>query len=655
MKPAYVDFMNEYIALGHMKPIDKHEFSTREPNFIPHHAVYKESSTTTKTRVVFDASCATSNKLSLNDILLVGPQLQCDLASTLLRWRKYRFAFTADVEKMYRQILVHPADQHFQCIMWRDSPQKPIVEYVLQTVTYGTSCAPHLAVRTLQQLAIDHQAEYPNASKVALEDFYVDDVMSGAYTSADCITLQQNLCALLLRGGLNLRKWASNHAPLLASIPADHREIQLPFNIDAHNTIKALGIAWNAADDVFQFELSLPPITLPASKRNVLSDISRLFDPLGWIAPSIIRAKMLMQKLWLKGVHWDDDLDDEITQHWQQLRSDLLNVNKIKIHRWMQYNNDHIELHGFCDASLHAYAAVVYSRIRQQDGTFHTSLLLSKTRVSPLKPVTIPKLELCGAVLLSQIISRVQADLKLPQPNIYAWTDSEIVLDWLRSQPHKWKTFIANRVATIQSLTKNSQWNHVPSADNPADCASRGMDVNQLSAFRLWWDGPLWLRSETTEWPQSKKKPANLQELQSYIAQTVDAPPMFNDDLINMLESFSSLNRLCRVTAFCSRFINNARPKHAKRRGPLSACEIHDALNIWITAVQHRHFEADIKKLQRNGPTANVSHLQSLRPFLDDDGLLRVGGRLQHSDLPTNEKHPNIMPDKSHLTTLLIR
>lgn len=174
-KPSYIEFMREYASLGPMKksniPADQ------QPYFIPHHAVFKENSSTTKTRVVFDASHKSSNGNSLNDLLLIGPKIQDDLSTILLRWRTYPVAFTGDVEKMYRQILIHPEDQHLQHILWRESSDEPVTDYALQTVTYGTACALYLAVRTLRQLAIDKAADYPEASKIVYNDFYVDDLM----------------------------------------------------------------------------------------------------------------------------------------------------------------------------------------------------------------------------------------------------------------------------------------------------------------------------------------------------------------------------------------------------------------------------------------------------------------------------------------------
>lgn len=197
---------------------------------------------------------------------------------------------------------------------------------------------------------------------------------------------------------------------------------------------------------------------------------------------TIIRSKIMIQKLWVKGVTWDQMLPEGTINEWQTLRQDLFNLNSIEIKRWISHHNNDIELHGFSDASMHAYAASVYARIRQPDGQDIITLLTAKTRVAPLKQIPIPRLELCGAVLLAELLKKIQNELSTSNNNIHAWT---IVIHWLRAEPRNWKTFIANRVSTIQQLIPIACWHHVPTADNPSDCASRGIDAVSLKNLKL--------------------------------------------------------------------------------------------------------------------------------------------------------------------------
>lgn len=655
LRSAYIDFMREYISLGHMKlakPSDQLRY------FIPHHAVFKDSSTTTKVRVVFDASAKSSNGYALNEIMLIGPKIQNDLSVTLLRWRKFPIAFIADVEKMYRQIMVNESDHHLQHIFWRESPQAPLREYALQTVTYGTSCAPYLAVRTLQQLANDHKHTHSAAAKIAREDFYVDDLMSGAYNTDAAITIRRQLCALMSAGGLNLRKWVSNNTQLLNDIPSCDRELQQPLNIDLNNTVTALGIIWNPSTDKFHFKLKLPDIISPPTKRNVLSDISRLFDPLGWLAPTIIRAKVLMQNLWLKGVSWDEHLPVDVSNHWQLLRKDLINVHKIEVDRWIQYDNTSIELHGFSDASNCAYAAAIYARTTSLNGHCTTTLLTAKTRVAPLKQVSIPRLELCGAVLVAELLHATKTNLQIDDINMHAWTDSSIVIHWIHSQPSRWKTFVANRVSTIQQLVPMSCWRHVPTAENPADCASRGLDADTLHSFKLWWSGPTWLAQPPDTWPQQKliqRQPKldeheHEQRVTSILATPVISHPTWSSSL---LQSISSLQRLLRIFSYCRRICMRRAVKPSQLL--LTAAELQYALLHFIYTSQHNTFEHEINLIKHGKPLSVNSKIISLNPMLDQNGILRVGGRLINANLTYEEKHPIILHHKCNLSTLLIR
>lgn len=196
--------------------------------YLPHHAVIKESSTTTKLRPVFDASRVTSNGKCLNDILYPGPALQNDLPSVITSWRFHRFAFSSDLQQMFRQILVHPHDAQFQRIIWRQNSSEELREYFLKTVTFGTTSAPYLAIRTVQQLAHDLGTKYPLAKNFLLDCIFVDDSYGGADTIEQALALQQELIEIFQEAGMRLRKWVANDDRLLQSVPPEDREIQLP-------------------------------------------------------------------------------------------------------------------------------------------------------------------------------------------------------------------------------------------------------------------------------------------------------------------------------------------------------------------------------------------------------------------------------------------
>lgn len=653
-KKTYTDFMNEYLICDHLEEIPDHEVSVKPACYMPHHAVVKADSLTTKLRVVFDGSSKSSSGVSLNETLLVGPTIQSDLFTSILRYRTHQFAFVTDIEKMYRQIEVHPDDRNFQRIIWRDSKSDPIKHYRLKTVTYGTACAPFLATRALNQLAIDNSKQFPAASAVIKRDFYVDDLMSGSNTLEDALILQMDVIKILESGGFKLRKWAANHVDLLSHLPETHRQMEIVDMSDTI-TIKTLGLYWLPNSDLFSFQVKFPVQESKITKRVILSEASKLFDPLGWLAPSIVQAKILFQQLWLCNLLWDDVVPPKVAEQWIIFRSQLKELEKVTIPRWIPIYNNKLELHGFCDASESAFAASIYSRSEAEDGKFHVNLVAGKTRVAPLKALSIPRLELNGAVLVTRLMKKIISALELlgnQHYTVYLWTDSTIVLSWFGSHPRRWSTFIANRTSEVLDLFPASKWFHVASENNPADCASRGVNPSDLHSHSLWWSGPEFLYEKSENWPEQKPTAiTSLEEKKTTIqcnTTSVSNPP-------EILTKFSDLQHIIRVTAWCIRFSSNAQlPANQRKSGCLSTDELHQAIAVYIRWAQQEDFSTEIQCLRNEHPVQTRSKIQSLNPFLDKNGILRVGGRLEQANIPYEAKHPIILPKKNLVTKLII-
>jgi hypothetical protein len=256
LKRDYTTFMNEYLHLEHMmlvSPYVPEDNSHANQYFLPHHAVIKESSSTTRVRVVFDGSAKTTTGISLNDMLMVGPTVQQDLFSIITRFRTHQVAFSCDIVKMYRQIWVDPRDTAFQRILWRDDVRKSVNIYELKTVTYGTASAPYLATKCLQQLAIDEQHNFPLASPVILKDFYVDDLLTGTNTISNSIELRNQLISALSKGGFQLQKWASNYSEIL---PAHETGANSTVKLDHKHEVKTLGLVWNCKNDTLKYTVN---------------------------------------------------------------------------------------------------------------------------------------------------------------------------------------------------------------------------------------------------------------------------------------------------------------------------------------------------------------------------------------------------------------
>ncbi|XP_058446018.1 uncharacterized protein LOC131427111 [Malaya genurostris] len=331
-RTRYTAFMAEYFALGHMIELKD---NPDEGYFLPHHAIYKESSSTTKIRVVFDASAKTTTGVSLNDALEVGPTVQSDLISIIMRFCSHQIVLTADIPKMYRQVQIHEDDRKYQRVLWLNEEHKQTV-FELSTVTYGCSSAPYLATRVLVQLATDEANDFPIASNVIKYDSYIDDFLTGGSTSNEVIEIYEQLSGILQRGGFGVHKFCSNSDIVRNHIPSELQETQMNFeDADINNTIKTLGLIWNPMDDYFTFHVkSFESINAACfTKRSVLADMSRLFDPLGFLGPIITLAKIQMQDLWRLGLAWDENLPPEPLKNWTSFRKQLPLVNLMKKNR----------------------------------------------------------------------------------------------------------------------------------------------------------------------------------------------------------------------------------------------------------------------------------------------------------------------------------
>ncbi|XP_072400953.1 uncharacterized protein [Diabrotica undecimpunctata] len=651
MKIKYHEFMQEYIQLGHMSKVeDKTDFNSETPNYyLPHHGVLKETSLTTKLRVVFDGSARTDSGLSLNDVLMVGPKLQDDLMCILLRFRKHNVVIASDIEKMYRQVFVCKTQQKLQQILWRFSDEQPIETYKLKTLTYGTAPAAFLAIRSLQQLAHENQLNLPLASQVILKDFYVDDLLTGGSSIEEVKSLKDELNNILCTAGFSLRKWVSNKPEIF------DEDIQIKGDIEHYLaddvTTKTLGLYWNSKIDSLQYKINFSNYT-KVSKRTVLSLVSQIFDPLGLVGPVIIKAKLIMQSLWQLKLNWDESLPLDLHTAWNQFRESIADLEKTHISRQVLCSNPiNRQLHCFSDASESAYGAALYIRSLDQGGSCLVHLLCAKSRVAPLKTISLPRLELCGALLAAKLASAVIATIGVGFDEVHFWSDSMITLHWILGEPSQWKTFVGNRVSEIQRLSNGYSWHHVDSHDNPADIITRGYEPKLLNTSKLWWNGPPWLASHKLSWPTKALSNSHIsiipdqKVIQTFIS-TVQFAEIWN--------RFSSLAKLQRVFPYILRFVTNCKSSNNKTTGPFTVDEKERSFFCLVYMAQNEVFHQEIQTIKKSKPIHKSSKILSLNPFLDDTGLLRVGGRLQKSELSFDQKHPIILPNGHVLTKLIV-
>ncbi|XP_071056073.1 uncharacterized protein [Onthophagus taurus] len=654
LRSDYINFMKDYLQSGHMSLANSFKPPSDRTYYIPHHCVLRSENPSSKIRVVFDASAPTSNGTSLNDTLLVGHKLQQDIIKVLSSFRCFKYAFVCDIQQMYRQILVSPEDRNFQRILWRFSSTEPIQEYILNTVTYGVASAPFLALRTLVELSNIYCDQFPRASTVLKNNIYVDDIVTGAQSVQETLELQRELIDLLNRGGFKLRKWASNCTHVLQEVSETDLQRPISMDYDEISYIKVLGLQWDPTTDDFKF--SYCPRNSLSTKRSILSEIARVYDPLGFLTPCTLKAKQFIQQLWQLKIEWDESPPGHISKNWEIFKKGLIFISDLRIPRLMiPSDTKSVQLHLFCDASQSGYCAVAYLRCESHNQSINTSFLCGKSRVAPLKTISIPRLELCGAVLLVDLLKTIKDMLSttIIFDVIYAWSDSKVTLAWISSLPTRWKIFVANRVSYIQEILPSDYWRYIPSSDNPADCGSRGLFPDQLIAHDLWWRGPSWLCHPPEYWPSIKSIPCEstevINEQKSNIITTIETKLTFIDTL---LMRFSSLSKIQRIMAYIQRFIIHCRKQNRYFTIQLSPFELQQSLSSIVRYVQHQHFSQLFTTINEN--KIPDKSFRKLAPFLDRDGLIRVGGRIKFAMIPFDHKHPLLLPKNSRVSELIV-
>lgn len=651
LRQQYNAAMQDYIDCGHMSKIN----IEREPvYYTPHQAVIKPDRTTTKVRVVYDASAITSNGKSLNDNLFTGPKLQQDLPGIIVRFRLHEIVFTADIKQMFRQIVVTPKHRQYQQLLYRFRSSEPIQTYEMNTVTFGQRSSPFLAIRTLHQLAIDDAGELPEVQRVIRNDLYVDDVATGTNCVESALKLQQDLINVFKLGQFELRKWSSNSIKLLEAVPPEHRQNQTVAFIEHENEFTSvLGLRWEPSTDMLSYQYQVNPIRF--SKRAILSEVARIYDPIGLLTPVTTHLKKLMKYLWSLGVGWDDQLPQEVTDEWSRYHEELPLIGQIQVRRQVTNSESTYELHGFCDSSESAYAAAVYMLTRKPDGTTYCQLLMGKSKVAPEKKLSIPRLELCGALLLAKVIHYVCTNLTSLKINRkIAWSDSTVALAWIKTPTSMLKTFVANRVAQIQYMTPTATWRHVPTAQNPVDCASRGLTPKELVNHNLWWYGPDFLREPEELWPTINAVPS-IDDEQKEQFETKSITLVITEALNEcpLLYQSDNWSKILRLTSYWLRVRNRLRKKAVPDvKVPPSTKEIDDSMWALVYWTQNVFFADEVKQLKNDGTCS--ARIRKLTPFLDQKNLLRVGGRLRQAELPFTEKYPVLLPKESRLTAVLI-
>lgn len=664
-KEKYAQVVEKYRTEGSSKEVPEEDVVKMKPIwYLPHHAVWHPRKPD-EPRVVFD--CAAKSKgISLNDQLLRGPENTSTLIGVILRFRVKEVAVAADVKRMFHQVFVAPEDRGALCYLWwpdGDITKDPKTYQMLVHI-FGATSSPSVAGYALRKTAKDNKHEFsPDTIDAVLKDFYVDDLLKSFANVEEAIDISKQLQSLLTRGGFQLTKWISNDRDVLSAFSEEERAPAiktLDLKSESLPVDRALGIHWDVEEDTFKLIASTKEF--PETRKGVLSSIATVYDPLGFASPLILIGREINQELCRMKFDWNDDLPKDLLARWKEWREGLANLRDFKIPRCYKPKNfgtvTSAEIHHFADASQeHGYGTASYLRLTNDREEVHCSFIMGKSRVNPLKSTTtVPKLELTAATLLMRMNDLISKELegRLNIDNTTYWTDSMIVLGYIANETKRFPTFVANRVAVIRQGSEPSQWKHVRTELNTADYASRGIRASETEKLERWRRGPEFLWKEKEEWPPQPLEMKDDEDAEEVSVGTVAV----QTDFWNLLfYRYSTWNRLRRIVACLIRIVRKLKDiwshpqddekqsskKFLKSTEPLTVSDVKEAEKRIVMFVQRQSFSnADTK-----------GKLARLKPF-NEEGLIRVGGRLNRSQLDHDAKHPMILPAKHQVTELII-
>ena len=655
---AYDKIIKTQLEKGMIEPIENEQNQKNLVHYIPHHAVIKPNNATTKIRIVYDASAKSKKEnKSLNECMHRGPVILEDLCALLLNFRTNKIAMVADIEKAFLQIALQEDDRDVTRFLWLKDVTKPSIGdniqiYRFTRVPFGIIASPFLLGGSVQHYLKDTGIEI--ASKISNE-LYVDNLISGEDTPRKAIQLYNDSKRTFKEISMNLREWASNSTEVMQAIPEE--------DCAKGETMKVLGMEWNPKIDTISIRYKNRPINT-LSKRQILKVTAGVFDPLGLFTPVTLRPKILLRELWEQQKDWDEPINDDQRKTWESILKDLNDLDTIKLPRFAE--NETCKLVCFTDASGLAYATTVYL-LNEINGKVTVNLIFSKSRIAPVSSTSIPRLELLGVLIGTRSLNFVQKSLRIPIIKKILWTDSQCVINWIKST-RPLPCFVENRLKEIRR-TQDIEFRYVNTKNNPADMAIRGTTLNELRTNNMWWYGPDWLQQPEESWPNWKIETIGKDQLNNLAKSTVGSPILYeisavapdgpkefknDNELFGInLQKFSSLFKLIRVTAWIKRYLHNKflhkRNGNNKKEGSLTAEEITDAKMNWIKHIQKHTAN------QTTGKKTTKRQVNKLNLQTDANGIIRCYGRLTTINRDDEEVNPIYLPKKNNFTNLVIK
>ncbi|XP_055612959.1 uncharacterized protein LOC129759515 [Uranotaenia lowii] len=624
-----------------------------------------------KIRMVWDAA-ATVKGVSLNSMLLKGPDQLTTLPWVLFRFRQYAVAVSGDISEMFHQIRIRPEDQQAQRFLWRTNPNKVFDVFVMQVATFGSTCSPASAQFIKNKNAREFADVYPRAVEGIIDCHYVDDHVDSFGTEEEAQRVAREVKAIHARGGFNIRGWRSNSVKILQGLGEATDPNPKELNTQHGIIERVLGMHWLPNEDTLAYSTNFQPQIndiisnrMRPTKRQVLKCLMSVFDPLGLLAAFVVQGKILLQDIWRAGTQWDEEINDQVFEKWTRWIDQFPLIADLQVPRCYYldatetlYNN--LELHIFADASEDAYAAVAYFRISINSKEYKCTLVASKTKVAPLRHWSIPRLELQAAVLAARLETFIKEGHTLQIHRTVFWSDSSTVLAWIRSDHRRYSSFVACRVSEILSTTSIADWRWISTKMNVADLATKWGQGGQLDVDGPWFNGPEFLKEEEAEWPRPKSiQPTVEEQKMCGVHQSLEIP----DPLVDV-SRFSKWERLTRAMAYVFRYFNNCKKTRCKISSLYpTQSELRLAEDYLFRMVQREAFPDEVHQLlaqisepnKKQVTVGKGSKLYKLSPYLDEHQVLRVDGRIGAAvNVDNCIKYPVILAKQHRVSDLII-
>jgi len=622
--------LNGYLTKDYIEEVKDSEKNTGW--YLPFFEVVNRTKST-PIRLVFDAK-AKYKDVSLNKLIMDTPNRLNDITIVLTRMRKHRFIFAGDISEMFLQIRLDKDDRKFHRFINNGK------HYQFKRILFGNKASPNISQKALETLCTNYK-EYDEAIETLTKSCYMDDCIDSRKTEKELATLAKQLPELLLKGGMKICKIFTNSPEARSLIPTNiqAKSLEMEDKNFTYEDQKVLGMAYCVETDHFTYNIKHKTLACWKkdlniqhwTKRNVLKVTASHYDPLGLASPITIMPRRFLQLIWTTKVGWDEKLQPEISQEWEKTLTELLNIQHLKIPRYLKNNNNQDELHIFCDASAEVYACVIYLR-NCNDST--SNIVAGKARVTPIKLQSVSRAELDACVLGCRMGNHYKDILNIEDNKVFYYSDSTNVLNWISCEPKRLSVFVQRRVAEIQTWTSPDKWSHVATSENPADVATRPTTVEFIGRTDLWLKGPLFLRDPAYSFKHFVNSSDNCQggEILLKLTDGVDG-----DNYLDNLAEKYSVGKLYNGWIRFNRILKRATTWK-------SGSETVENL-LW-RASQMKSYDGDPKNKK----------LKKLSAFKDTRGIIRSNSRLINGeDLPYDTKYPIILDTTSAISRLLVQ